>query len=318
MTTIGLHLSCEEHPPGLLVDTAARAEAAGFDFLGISDHFHPWIPAQGSSPFVWSVLGAIAQVTERVGVGTAVTCPTIRTHPAVIAQATATTALMLDGRFFFGIGTGERLNEAIVGAHWPPAAVRRSMLEEAVEVIRALWSGEAVRAFEGDYYTVEHARLFTLPDSPPPIVVSGLGRRSAALAGRIGDGYMNLKPDRELLGAFQSAGGDGKPAYGKLNVCWADSEEEARRIAHKTWPTSGLPGELNQELPTPEHYEHVSQLVTEDLAAQRAICSTDPERFVQGIRGFAGAGYSHVLIHQYGPRQAEFIDFFSGEVRPRL
>jgi G6PDH family F420-dependent oxidoreductase len=318
MTSMGLHLSCEEHPPGLLIDAAAHAEAQGFDFLGISDHFHPWTRAQGSSPFVWNVLGAIAQVTERVEVGTAVTCPTIRTHPAIIAQAAATTALMLDGRFFFGVGTGERLNEAITGAPWPSAPIRRQLLEEAVEIIRALWTGEVVRAFRGRYYTVQHARLFTLPDTPPPIVVSGLARRSAALAGRIGDGYMNLKPDRELLGEFRAGGGDGKPAYGKLNVSWADTEEHARRLAYETWPTSALPGEMGQQLPTPEHYEQATRVVTEETAARRAVCAAGPEPIADAIRAFADAGYTHVLIHQYGRRQVEFVDFFAREVRPRL
>jgi G6PDH family F420-dependent oxidoreductase len=319
MTAIGFHLSSEEHSPGALVDAAARAEAAGFDFLTISDHYHPWTRSQGSSPFVWSILGAIAQVTERVAVGTAVTAPIIRTHPAVIAQATATTAVMLgDGRFFFGVGTGERLNEGVTGERWPSTAVRREMLEEAVEIIRALWTGEMVRAHEGRHYRVERARLFTLPETPPPIVVSGFGPRSIELAGRIGDGYMGVTPDAGPLRMFRAAGGEGKPAYGKLDVCWAGTEEEARRTAFATWPNAALQGEVGLELPTPEHIEQAVRLVTEDRVAEAILCSPDPERFAAAVGEYADAGYSHVTIQQCGPRQREFVDFFAREVMPRL
>jgi coenzyme F420-dependent glucose-6-phosphate dehydrogenase len=188
---LGLHLSAEEHPPDVIVATATRAEQAGFHFITVSDHFHPWTTHQGESPFVWAVLGAIAQATERVEVGTAVTCPTIRTHPAIIAHAAATVAAMMPGRFFLGVGTGERLNESVHGDRWPPATVRRDMLEEAVEIMRALWTGEMLRAHHGRHYTVERARIFTRPEEPPPIVVSGFGPQSVELAGRIGDGYMH-------------------------------------------------------------------------------------------------------------------------------
>ncbi len=212
MTSIGLHLSSEEHGPEFVLDTARRGEQAGFDFLTISDHFHPWTRAQGNSPFVWSVLGAIAQATERVRVGTAVTCPTTRIHPAIVAQAAATAQAMFAGRFFLGVGTGERLNEAILGDAWPSAPVRREMLEEAVGIMRALWTGEVMRSHHGRHYTVEHARIFTLPAEPPAIVVSGFGVQAAGLAGRIGDGYMNVAPDGGLVQAFREAGGEGSRA----------------------------------------------------------------------------------------------------------
>src|SRR3954470_10527888 len=189
MTQIGFHLSSEELPPGTMVECARRAEQIGFDFLTVSDHFHPWTHAQGESPFVWSVLGAIAAVTERVEVGTAVTCPTVRIHPAILAQAAATTASLLPGRFFFGVGTGEALNEHILGDPWPPSEVRRDMLAEAIQLIRLLWEGETT-TYHGEHYIVETARIFTLPDQLPPIVVSGFGPRAAELAGELGDGYM--------------------------------------------------------------------------------------------------------------------------------
>src|SRR5438105_7500411 len=174
MRSCGYTLSSEEHPPERLVDNAQRAEAAGFEFVSISDHFHPWVSAQGHSPFVWSVLGAIADATERIGVGTGVTCPILRMHPAVVAQAVATTSLLFDGRFFFGVGTGEALNEHVIGVRWPPPAVRREMLEEAVSVIRELLSGETVE-HRGPHYEVENARLFDPPAAAVPIIVSGFG-----------------------------------------------------------------------------------------------------------------------------------------------
>jgi coenzyme F420-dependent glucose-6-phosphate dehydrogenase len=315
---VGLHLSAEEHPPGLLIDTARRAEEAGFAFVTISDHFHPWTRRQGQSAFVWGVLGAIAHVTERVGVGTAVTCPTIRTHPAIVAHAAATAAAMMPGRFFLGVGTGERLNEAVHGDRWPSAPVRREMLEEAVEVMRALWTGDVVRAHRGGHYTVEHARLFTLPDEPPPVIVSGFGPRAAELAGRIGDGYMHVAPEAQLFECFRAAGGGGKPSYGKLDTCVAASDAEARRIAHETWPTSALQGELGQELATPEHYEQATANVTEDQVAEAILCSADPQDHIGALGEYADAGFDHVTVQQCGRDQERLISLYAEEVLPEV
>jgi coenzyme F420-dependent glucose-6-phosphate dehydrogenase len=320
MTRIGYHLSSEELQPAAMIRWARRAEEAGFDFLTISDHYHPWTRAQGSSPFVWGVLGAIAQVTERIDVGTAVTCPTVRIHPAVVAQAVATAAAMLEGRFFFGVGTGERLNECITGAPWPPAGVRREMLAEALALMRELWSGEVVRARRGRHYTTEHARLFTLPQAPPPVVVSGFGEQSAALAGRIGDGYMNVAPDPQLAGAFRAAGGEGKPCYGKLDVCVAADEARARRTAFETWPTSAVGGEVGQELATPEHFEQAAATVREEDVADSILCSTgeQAQRHVDALREFAQAGYDHVVVQQCGQDQEALLELYSGAVLPAM
>jgi coenzyme F420-dependent glucose-6-phosphate dehydrogenase len=316
---LGLHLSAEEHPPDFLVSTAIRAEEAGFHFVTVSDHFHPWTARQGESPFVWAVLGAIAQATERVGVGTAVTCPTIRTHPAIIAHAAATVAAMMPGRFFLGLGTGERLNESVHGDRWPAAPVRREMLEEAVEIMRALWTGDVVRAHHGRHYTVEHARIFTRPEEPPPIVVSGFGPRAVELAGRIGDGYMHVAPDGESVERFRSAGGgDGKPCYGKLDTCVARDDATARRIAHETWPTSALPGELGQELATPEHYEQATANVTEEQVAEGILCSNDPQKHLDAIAEYADAGFDHVLVQQCGDDQERLIALYAEEILPKV
>ncbi|MDQ1429742.1 MAG: hypothetical protein QOF40_344, partial [Actinomycetota bacterium] len=206
MTTFGATLSSEEHPPAALVTNARRAEAAGFDFVSISDHYHPWVTAQGHSPFVWSVLGAIAASTDDIQVGVGVTCPIVRVHPAVVAQAVATTSLLFEGRFFLGVGTGEALNEHIVGRRWPPPAVRLEMLDEAVVVLRALFTGETIE-HRGVHYEVENARLFDPPASEVPIIVSGFGAEAAKLAGRIGDGFWGNAPDADLIGAFEAAGG---------------------------------------------------------------------------------------------------------------
>ena len=315
---LGLHLSAEEHPPDFLVRAAIRAEEAGFHFVTVSDHFHPWTTRQGESPFVWAVLGAIAHATERVGVGTAVTCPTIRTHPAIVAHAAATVAAMMPGRFFLGVGTGERLNESVHGDYWPAAPVRREMLEEAVEIMRALWTGEIVRAHHGRHYTVERARIFTRPDEPPPIVVSGFGPQSVALAGRIGDGYMHVAPDADSIEGFRSAGGEGKPCYGKLDTCVADDDATARRIARETWPTSALQGELGQELATPEHYEQATANVTEEQVAEGVLCSNDPQKHLDAIAEYADAGFDHVLVQQCGDDQERLIALYAEEVLPEV
>jgi G6PDH family F420-dependent oxidoreductase len=315
---VGLHLSSEEHPPDVLVATARRAEEAGFAFVTVSDHFHPWTRHQGQSPFVWAVIGAIAEATEHIPVGTAVTCPTIRTHPAIIAQAAATAAAMLPDRFFLGIGTGERLNECVLGDPWPSAPVRREMLEEAVDIMRALWTGEMMRAHDGRHYSVEDARVFTRPAAPPPIVVSGLGPRAATLAGRIGDGYMHVRPQAELVEAFRQAGGDGKPCYGKLNVCVAADDAQARRIAHEMWPTSGLRGELNQQLATPEHYEQATATVREEDVAKSTLCSADPDRHLAALTQFGHAGFDHVFVHQFGRDQERMIALYEESVLPRV
>src|SRR5688572_15075731 len=197
MTTFGYFLSTEEHPPAGLVDQALRAERAGFDALWVSDHYHPWNSEQGQAPFVWSVLGAIAARTERVRCYTAVTAPTVRIHPAVIAQAAATTQVMFDGRFGLGVGSGEALNEHIFGDAWPTADVRLEMLEEAVEVMRALWAGDVVR-HRGRHYTVDTAQIYTLPTQGVPVLVSGFGPKATELAARIGDGYVSTSPDGDL------------------------------------------------------------------------------------------------------------------------
>src|SRR3712207_2197525 len=223
---IGYFLSCEEFGPAELLAQARSAEEAGFHGLWISDHFHPWNDEQGHSAFVWSVIGGLSQVTSRMPVTTAVTCPTVRIHPAVLAQATATTTAMLPGRFGFGVGSGEALNEQVLGDDWPEADVRLEMLEEAVELIRRLWTGEVVN-HRGEHYRVRHARIYTLPEQPPPIVISGFGPKAVDLAARAGDGYATTTPDAELISRFRSGAGADKLVQAGTKVCYGSDEQEA-------------------------------------------------------------------------------------------
>jgi G6PDH family F420-dependent oxidoreductase len=306
---IGYFLSCEEYTPQQLIDQAVAAEDAGFDALWISDHFHPWNDSQGQSPFVWSIIGAVAQATS-LPVTTAVTCPTVRIHPAIIAQAAATSAVMLDGKFTLGIGSGEALNEHITGQRWPTIELRLAMLEEAVDVMRRLWTGEFV-THHGEYYTVENARIYTLPDQPPPIYVSGFGQKACEVAGRIGDGYITTTPDKDMIKAFRDAGGKGKPLQAGYKVCWGTDDDEAVAVAHRLWANSGLPGELSQVLPSPKHFEQASELVPESSTRDSIAYGDDEDRHVDAFKPFAEAGFDEVYISQMGgTEKATSVDGF--------
>lgn len=317
MVKIGYALSSEEHAPNDLVQYARRAEEVGFTFALISDHYHPWIDRQGNSSFVWSVIGGIAQITKHLCLGTGVTCPTIRIHPAIIAQAAATAASMMPGRFFLGVGTGENLNEHILGDRWPPADIRLEMLDEALEIMRLLWEG-GTRSYWGDYYTVENARIYTIPDKPPAIMIAASGPKAAERAGEVGDGFISTAPDPELLEKFESAAGPNKPSYGQLAVCWGPDEREARRTAYEWWPNTALKGELTVELPTPAHFEQAAGMVTEEDVAEKVVCGPDPERHIAKINKFVDAGYNHVYIHQIGPDQEGFFQFYRQEILPKF
>jgi len=281
----------------------------------ISDHYHPWIDRQGQAPFVWSVIGGISQATRRLSVVTGVTCPTVRIHPAIVAQAAATSACLLPGRFMLGVGTGENLNEHILGTTWPSAAVRREMLAEAIEVMRALWEGDDT-SHRGRYYTVENARIYSLPKQAPPIFMAASGEQAAELAGRLGDGLVATAPNKEVVGAFEKAGGTGKPRYAELSVCWAEDEASARKTAHEVWPLVGIGGELSQELPLPRHFEQAAQTVREDDVAKTVSCGPDPERHRAAIKKYVDAGFDHIAVHQIGPDQDGFFRFYEREILP--
>lgn len=289
MAEIGYTLSSEENGAQALIDQAVRAEEAGFSFATISDDFHPWIDEQGHNPFVWGVLGALSQATEELQFATGVTCPTTRAQPTVIAEAAATAAALLPGRFSLGVGSGENPHEHVLGDHWPPVAERQERLEEAIELIRLLWEGDLTN-HRGRFYTVENARIHSQPEEPPPILVAVTGERSVELARRKGDGLIGTAPIAESVEQFRNGNGNGKPTYGQLHVCWDRDEEEARRTALKWWPD----------------------------VEESVVCGPDPERHLAAIREYLDAGYDHVFVHQIGPDQNGFFDFYEREVLPEL
>ena len=312
----GYALSSEEHRPRDLVANAVKAEQLDFSFASISDHFHPWLDSQGQSAFVWAVLGGIANATERLRVGTGVTCPLIRVHPAILAQAAATVADMMPGRFMFGVGTGENLNEHVLGDKWPATEDRREMLIEAIAVIRQLWTGD-LTSHHGDFYDVENARIYTLPDVLPPICVAASGPEAAELAAEHGDGIWNNEGDPAVLEKFVAAGGTG-PRITQLTLCYADSVDAAVTTVARKWPLVGFKGPLNQELPLPSHFELASAMVTEDVIRGALPLGPDPEPVLRRLSEYADAGYDHVYLHQIGSDQVGFFDFWERELRPQL
>jgi coenzyme F420-dependent glucose-6-phosphate dehydrogenase len=305
MPELGFALSSEDHPPNDLVEQAVLAEQAGFSFCLISDHYHPWIAKQGHSPFVWSTLGGIARATETIRVGTGVTCPTIRIHPAVIAQAAATVACMMPGRFFLGVGTGENLNEHILGDRWPAPDERLDMLEESIEVMRLLWQG-GEQTHRGKHYTVDRARIFDLPDDDIEIYVAAAKPDAAELAGRIGDGLISTSPDEEVVQKF---GRKDKPKLGMMHVAYDTDAKKALKRAHELWPNTALQGSLGQELPTPSDFESAAPMVGEDDMKESVPHGPDPEKYIEQIREYEQAGFTHVYLHQIGDNQKEFCEW---------
>ena len=317
MITLGYALSSEEHDPKKLVVHAQRAESAGFKFLIISDHFHPWVSQQGQSSFVWSVLGGIAQSTQRVRVGTGVTCPIMRIHPALVAQAAATVADMMPGRFFLGLGTGEYLNEHILGEVWPSIETRQKMLSEAIYIIRDLWKGKEYSC-NGTFFTVRDARIYTLPEKLPPIYMAASGSESVELAAEISDGLISTTSSDEVVKTFKKKGGLGKPCFGSVKVCWAYSMEEAKEVVKQWWPVSGISGLLHADLPTPKHFEDAVEAMGEPKIPEDSILGPNPNSYLKAIQSLQENGYDHIYIHQVGPDQEGFLKFFKTELLPLL
>lgn len=317
MVHIGYKLSSEDTNPVNLVKYAKQAEMAGFSFAMISDHYHPWVNKQNQSPFVWSTLGGILFITKNMGIGTAVTCPTIRIHPAIIAQAAAITAFMMEGRFMLGVGSGENLNEHILGDHWPAAPIRIEMLEEAISIIQMLWKGDMCN-FRGKYYTVENTQIYTLPSKLPPILMSADGELAAETAGRIADGLIIPGIRNNIVNIFKKAGGEGKPCYAEASVCWAKDEWYAKSIAYEYWPILANKNGLNWEIKTPKYFEELAKMTDPETLSSEIVCGNDPEKHIDEIKRFIDAGYDHVFVHQLGPQQKGFIDFYKDEVLPEF
>ncbi len=313
MVPLGYALSSEEHGPLDLVAHARAAEKAGFRFALVSDHFHPWLDAQGESPFVWSTIGALSQATSSLAVGTGVTCPLVRIHPAIVAQAAATSAALLPGRFFLGVGTGENLNEHVLGDRWPSHEERLEMLEEAVAVMRELWQGGLVTR-RGAHYTVDRARLYTLPEAPVPVAVAAAGPNAAELAGRIGDALVSTTPDPELVAAFDEGGGTGKPRYGQVTVCYGETREAAVETAWANWPNAALTGDLGQELALPRHFRQAAATLTREQVAGAVVCGPEAGPIVEAVEEFERAGFDRVYIHQVGSEQTPFLAMCAREL----
>lgn len=314
MTRFGYFLSAEDHDPREVVRQARFAEEAGFDSLWISDHFHPWLDEQGESGFVWSMIGAISQACS-LPITTAVTCPLVRLHPAIVAQAAATSALLTGGQFTLGAGTGEALNEHITGSRWPGAEERLEMLEEAVHVIRELFSGKLI-SHTGRHYTVETARLYSVPDQPPPVFISGFGDKAIKLAGRIADGYISVLPNPDFVRLYRESGGGDRTVQGGLKVCWGPDKAAARKTMHRLWSNEELPGEAAQLLPLPRHFGQLAELVSEDMIS--APCGPDPDVHAAGVRTYVQAGFDEVYVGQVGPDVEGFFEFYAGQVLPRM
>ncbi|CUU59831.1 F420-dependent oxidoreductase, G6PDH family [Parafrankia irregularis] len=313
---IGYKLMTEAFGPREIVRQAVAAEEAGFDFVELSDHFHPWLDVQGHSAFTWSMLGAIAERTERVGLATGVTCPTIRYHPAVIAQAAATVALLSDGRFTLGLGSGERLNEHVVGREYPAVAQRHAMLREAIEIIRLLWSG-GYQSYDGRYLQLEDARVFDLPDTPPEIAVAASGSPSARLAAECGDALFATEPKATIVEAYVAAGGAG-PRYAEVPLAYASDEATAARGVLETtrWALTGW--KVMSELPNPVNFAAATTTVTEHDVTDRFACGPDPDRHLAVAGQFIDAGFDRLALLNAGPDPDAFLAFFRTELAEPL
>lgn len=317
MTKFGYKLMTEEHGPAALIENAVRAEAAGFDFVSISDHYHPWFEAQGHAPFAWSVLGAIAHATSRIGIATGLTCPIIRYHPAIIAQAAATIAVLSDNRFTLAIGAGERLNEHVTGARWPSIPERHDMLGEAADIFHALWSG-GVQNWKGDYFVVDHARLYDLPNKPIPLIFGVSGEASVALAAEKGDGIMATEPNADLVDGFRKQKGGKGSAYAEALLAYAANEEEGLRIAHERFRFSAFGWAVNSELKAVDGFEAAAKFVRPEDIADSLAAGPDVEQHLAVIREYVDAGFDHIVLTCPGDKQQPFLDFFEKELRPRL
>ncbi|MDA5279352.1 LLM class F420-dependent oxidoreductase [Streptomyces sp. Isolate_45] len=318
MVRFGYTMMTEQAGPRELVEHVAAAERAGFDFSVTSDHYFPWLASQGHAPYAWSVLGAAAQATTTIPLMTYVTCPTVRYHPAVVAQKAATMQLLSDGRFRLGLGSGENLNEHVVGPGWPAAHVRLAMLEEAVGIIRDLFDGGSVN-HHGQYFDVENAKLWDLPDEPPPIGIAVSGKRSCELAGRYADLAIAIDPERELLESFDRAGGVGKPRVGQLAVCHDTDRDAAVRRAHEQFRWSAGGWQVNAELPGPSAFDQATRYVRPEDIAKSIPCGDDPEAFVDAVRPFVEAGFTEIALVQVGgSHQHSFIDWAESTLLPAL
>jgi G6PDH family F420-dependent oxidoreductase len=321
MTKFGYTMMCEQSRPDQLVRDVQRAERAGFDFSVISDHFQPWLSSQGHSGYAWSILGAAAQATERIGLMSYVTCPILRYHPAVVAQKAATVQILSGNRFRLGLGAGENLNEHVVGDGWPSVGARHEMLGEAVDVIGALFDngGDRRVSYRGRYFSIESARLWDLPDERVPIGIAVSGRESCQLAGHKADVMVAVEPVRELVEMFEAAGGAGRPRVGQVALAYDEDREAAIERAHDQFRWFGLGWKVNADLPNPDSFESATQFVTPDQVAEAISCGPDLEAHVEAVKPFIEAGFDEVALVQIGADHQEmFTRWAERELLPAL
>ncbi len=319
MTDFGYTMMCEQSRPDQLVGDVAKAEQAGFDFSVISDHFQPWLAEQGHSGYAWSILGAAAQATEKIGLMTYVTCPTVRYHPAIVAQKAATMQILSGNRFRLGLGAGENLNEHVVGQRWPAVGLRHELLSEAVDIISALFDGDGMVNYRGRHFDVEQAKLWDLPERRVPIGIAVSGEDSCRLAGRKADLMIAVQPEPELGEMFDAAGGHGKPRVGQVALAYDADREAAVRRAHRQFRWFGLGWKVNADLPNPESFDGATQFVTPEDVAEQIACGPDVDEHVAAIKPFIDAGFTEIALVQIGAdQQDEFIAWAEGELLPAL
>lgn len=313
---IGYKLIAEGYSPQEIVRQGVAAEHAGFDFVEISDHYHPWLSDTPHSGFVWSMLAALAARTTTIELATGVTCPTMRYHPAIIAQAAATTALLSDGRFTLGVGSGERLNEHVVGDRWPSITVRQEMLREALEIIRMLWSG-GYHIYEGKHLRLDDARVFDLPRTAPEIAVAAVGVRAAHLAGELGDALFATEADTRLTDAYAKAGGTGR-RFAEVPLAWAPDRQTAARSAYEKFRFGITGWKVQSELPNPVNFEAATAYITPKHMEQSFACGPDVDRHLEVARQFTDAGFDQLALINAGPDPDGFMDFFARELESPL
>lgn len=318
MAEIGYTMMCEQTPARQLVEDVAVAERVGFDYAVISDHYFPWLEEMGHSPYAWSVLGAAAYVTDRLPLMTYVTCPIMRYHPAVVAQKAATMGVLTQGRFTLGLGSGENLNEHVVGHGWPGADTRHEMFREAIEIVRELFGGRYT-TYRGDFFDVDSARLFDRPERPVPLAIAASGHRSAEIAARYGDALVAVDPDAGLVERFAASGGRGKPVYGQLAISYDPDAEAALERAHRLWRWSAAGWKVMAELPAPVNFAACSATVRPEDIAEKVPCGPGVEAVVEAVREYVDAGFTHVALVQIGhEHQREFLDWSERELLPAL
>jgi len=326
MTRFGYTLMTEQSGPKELVSYAQAAEEAGFDFEVSSDHYSPWLTEQGHAPYAWTVLGAVAHATERVELMTYVTCPTLRYHPAVVAQKAATLQLLADGRFTLGLGAGENLNEHVVGQGWPAVATRQAMLAEAIGIIRELHTGELVD-HRGEHFQVDSARIWDVPDGGVDLAVAVSGERSIETFAPLADHLVAVEPDASLVDTWNGvsgaphiggAGGSAR-AIGQIPICWGPDLEEATRTAHEQFRWFGGGWAVNADLPTPAGFAGASQYVSPDDVAESIPCGPDLDAIVEAVAPFWKAGFTDVAVVQVGDASQEaFLREAAGPLLEKL